>query len=53
MAKYAERRTVPEDDWRCLAGWYRKLARDPENAPRCENNIDDEALLRRRPGKDG
>ena len=39
ILKYAERCAVSDDDWRCLAGWYRKLVRDPENAQRCENNI--------------
>ena len=39
ILKYAERCAVSNDDWRCLAGWYRKLVRDPENAQRCENNI--------------
>ena len=39
ILKYAERCAVSDDDWRCLASWYRKILRDPENAQRCENNI--------------
>ena len=39
ILKYAERCAVSDDDWRCLAGWYRRILRDPENARRCENNI--------------
>ena len=39
LLAYAERWAASDDDWRCLAEWYRKFVRDPENARRCENNI--------------
>ena len=35
----AERCAVSEEDWRCLAGWYRTGLRDEESARRCEDNI--------------
>ena len=36
ILKYAERGAVSDDDWRLLAGWYRRLLRAPEEAERCE-----------------
>ena len=39
ILKYAERCAASREDWRCLADWYRKILRDPENARRCEDNI--------------
>ena len=39
ILKYAERCAASDDDWRLLAGWYRLLLRDAEEAQRCENQI--------------
>ena len=39
LLAYAERWAASDEDWRFLADWYRKFVRDPENAQRCENNI--------------
>ena len=39
ILKYAERCAVSDDDWRCLARWYRTNLRDDESARRCESRI--------------
>ena len=39
ILKYAERCAGSDDDWRLLAGWYRLLLRDADEARRCENQI--------------
>ena len=40
ILKYAERCAVSPDDWRQLAGWYRLLLHDADEAKRCENHMD-------------